>query len=241
MRSRLTVFSFVAALAVVSAACATKESDDVVGTSGQDVRVLDLTILGTISSGQTKTGCSYVPPNRAAWVFDANAGDVITITVSSQLGDAVAYLTDSNNAVLAYNDDADASTHDARIVYQATATGSYRIAFEDYNHHPASFDVSLDITGGTVCSYAGNTYSAGDTFPSTDGCNTCTCGDDGSVSCGQNACACDPGSDGLNYIGDPDWCKSNGYRCPPGQVRFSNDCGCGCETLTTTHRPKSSP
>lgn len=242
MASRLAIFSFVAALAAVTAACnGSKAADDAASTSGQDLRVLDTVLLGTIQPGQTKTGCTYAPPNRSAWAFTANAGDVITITVSSQTGDAVGYLTDVHGGILAYNDDADASTHDARIVYQAVATGSYDIVFEDFNHLPAHFDVSLEIDGGTVCNYAGNTYTNGDTFPATDGCNTCTCNANGSVTCGTNVCACNPGSDGLDYYGGPEWCKQTRYNCPPGQVRFSNDCGCGCEYLTTTHRPRSSP
>jgi hypothetical protein len=33
------------------------------------------------------------------------------------------------------------------------------------------------------CEYEGETYKPGDDFPASDGCNTCTCGDDGSVAC----------------------------------------------------------
>lgn len=238
MLSRLAVFSVIAGLAV---ACTTQGSDDTAASSSaQDLRLLDTTVLGSIQPGTTKSGCSYAPPNRAAWAFTAHAGDVITIGVSSHIGDAVAYLTDARWGVLAYNDDADSTTHDARIVYQAVASGTYAIVFEDYNHLPASFDVSLDIASGNVCNYGGNTYAEGDTFPATDGCNTCTC-TNGNAACGTNACHCAPGSDGLDYYGDVAWCKQTSYRCPSGQVRFNNDCGCGCEILTTTHRPRSSP
>ena len=115
--------------------------------------------------------------SRAAWAFTANAGAVITITVSSQVGDAVAYLTDPNYGILAYNDDADPTTHDARVVYQAPQSGDYRIVFEDYNHLPASFNVSLDDYAGgqPSAATAATRYVDGDTFPSDDGCNTCTC------------------------------------------------------------------
>lgn len=42
--------------------------------------------------------------------------------------------------------------------------------------------------GGDVCQYGGKTYRAGDTFPSTDGCNSCSCGPGGSVGCTERAC-----------------------------------------------------
>ena len=38
------------------------------------------------------------------------------------------------------------------------------------------------------CVYAGKQYAQGDTFPSTDGCNTCSCGADGQVACTLRAC-----------------------------------------------------
>lgn len=238
MKSRLAVFSFFTALVAVTAACSSKEAD-AVGTSSQDVRVADVVLLGTIESGETKTACSYTPPNNSAWAFSANAGDNVTITVSSPVGDAVAYLTDARGNILAYNDDANPSTHDSLIQYEVPGSGNYDIVFGDFNHLRNSFNVSLEITSGVTCNYAGNTYLDGDTFPASDGCNTCTCSN-GNVACGTNVCACSPGHDGLDYYGGPEWCKTTRYDCPRGQVRFSNDCGCGCETLTTTHRPRSS-
>lgn len=39
-----------------------------------------------------------------------------------------------------------------------------------------------------TCHYGGETYSAGDSFPSTDGCNSCRCGADGTVACTLRAC-----------------------------------------------------
>jgi hypothetical protein len=43
-------------------------------------------------------------------------------------------------------------------------------------------------TGGATCSYGGATYPAGASFPASDGCNTCTCGTNGSVGCTKIAC-----------------------------------------------------
>jgi hypothetical protein len=42
---------------------------------------------------------------------------------------------------------------------------------------------------GGGCSYNGMTYSPGDSFPATDGCNNCSCQADGSVACTLRACA----------------------------------------------------
>jgi hypothetical protein len=38
------------------------------------------------------------------------------------------------------------------------------------------------------CSYGGTQYALGATFPASDGCNRCTCGDDSTVSCTEKAC-----------------------------------------------------
>jgi hypothetical protein len=38
------------------------------------------------------------------------------------------------------------------------------------------------------CKYDGKGYRAGDTFPASDGCNTCTCDKDGGVTCTSKAC-----------------------------------------------------
>jgi hypothetical protein len=42
--------------------------------------------------------------------------------------------------------------------------------------------------GAKTCSYGGKTYAVGDSFPATDGCNTCSCGEGGSVACTKIAC-----------------------------------------------------
>lgn len=40
----------------------------------------------------------------------------------------------------------------------------------------------------STCTFNGNTYSQGQQFPKGDGCNTCTCNPDSTVSCTQNTC-----------------------------------------------------
>jgi hypothetical protein len=38
------------------------------------------------------------------------------------------------------------------------------------------------------CTYAGRRHDQGDTFPSADGCNTCSCSSGGSIACTKRAC-----------------------------------------------------
>ena len=48
----------------------------------------------------------------------------------------------------------------------------------------------LRFTGGISksCNYNDITYQAGDSFEAGDGCNSCTCGEDGNVACTLRAC-----------------------------------------------------
>jgi hypothetical protein len=97
----------------------------------------------------------------------------------------------------------------------------------------------------------------GDTFPSTDGCNTCSCGQDGEVACTDRACV-DSGPSALSYYrtcGDPvcgpasdqptgqppctteragDSCDDDGRLCDPGL-------GCGVNLLCTASDPTMQP
>lgn len=42
--------------------------------------------------------------------------------------------------------------------------------------------MNLD-TSVNSCEYNGYEYETGDNFPAEDGCNTCTCGEDGQIAC----------------------------------------------------------
>lgn len=49
--------------------------------------------------------------------------------------------------------------------------------------------VALGGCGGSgVCTYNGASYGVGASFPSSDGCNTCSCGADGAIACTELAC-----------------------------------------------------
>lgn len=223
-----------ASLAGCSTESSEKGSEDVSSTESE-LKLSGTRYLGKIMSGETRTGYYYNPPRYRSFGFDAKGGDEITVDVKSAEGDAVGYITDSNYNVLAYNDDYGASL-DSRMTYKVPATTgakSYRIVFRDYDLLDATFTVKLAITStqSTTCAYDGQTYTPGQTFPSTDGCNTCTCGTNGSVGCTKRACTCDPANEPWrSYIGTPQQCMTIRYTCSAGKVPFQNSCGCGCET-----------
>jgi hypothetical protein len=72
------------------------------------------------------------------------------------------------------------------------------------------------------CDYNGKAYAVGDHFPAGDGCNNCSCGERGEVSC--TLIGCDPAPDSGPY------CTYGGKRYAPGQ-QVSDD---GCNTCACT-------
>jgi hypothetical protein len=82
--------------------------------------------------------------------FDGRAGDTVDVTVRSNKGDAVAFVLDGNDDVIAVNDDADALTSDSHVVTTLPADGTYYIAFREYSFAPATFTVELHGTPAPV-------------------------------------------------------------------------------------------
>ncbi|PKN31812.1 MAG: hypothetical protein CVU63_21985 [Deltaproteobacteria bacterium HGW-Deltaproteobacteria-20] len=82
-----------------------------------------------------------------------------------------------------------------------------------------------------ACTYEGQDYLPGDSFPALDGCNTCSCTDSGMVACTKMACVCNPAEEWWRqYVAtDPSTCAVIKYSCPPKTFHFANECGCGCE------------
>ena len=104
------------------------------------------------------------------------------------------------------------------------------------------------------CTVGGVTYAVGDSFPAEDGCNTCTCGEDGNAACTEIGCAtgCEyegafhedlesfPAGDGCNTctcIGGEVGCTEKA--CPPceynGMTYATGEtfpAGDGCNTCT---------
>ena len=57
------------------------------------------------------------------------------------------------------------------------------------------------VDGGASCTYEGKVYRAPSSFPTLDGCNTCTCGADGLVACTHRTCL-DGGTDTIDAAFD---------------------------------------
>lgn len=74
-----------------------------------------------------------------------------------------------------------------------------------------------------TCTYDGKVYTPGQTFPDVNGCDVCTCGADGNVSCTDRACAATV-------------CKYNGKEYRIGDQYPDVDCCnlCTCEADGTS-------
>lgn len=240
--SRAFIASFIAlaSLSVSAAACSSSEgpAKESIDSYESELKLSGIKYLGPIASGETRSAYYTKSPAYRSYGFEAKGGDVVTIDVTSEDGDAMGWITSTSNTVYAANDDASSETFDSKVVYtvpEGAATRQYRVVFRDYARLAANFDVTLNIQSSTpkpppTCSYGDKTYNAGDSFKSTDGCNDCSCGTNGKVSCGTQACVCDPDNEpNRNYIGTPSTCGSIRYTCRSGTHSFQNDCGCGCE------------
>lgn len=88
-----------------------------------------------------------------------------------------------------------------------------------------------ECDGGAAdgCEYAGKYHEPGDSFPSEDGCNTCTCAEGGAVGCTERACL--PGGTCGGLLGES--CPDGEY-CAFGEGAF---CGAADATGTCTEIP----
>ena len=84
--------------------------------------------------------------------FDGHLGDTVDVRVKSPNGDAVAFILDREDDVIAVNDDSDAFDADSHVVTALPADGTYYIAFREYSFLPASFTVSLSAKAPVVSS-----------------------------------------------------------------------------------------
>jgi hypothetical protein len=94
----------------------------------------------------------------------------------------------------------------------------------------AAATLAIGCGGGGLgrCSYDGKSYPAGSTFPSRDGCNTCSCDGSGSLFCTEIACS-------------PLACLYEGTTYMPGDsfpaADGCNTCGCGTDgTIACTKK-----
>lgn len=235
MSSRLLVGLLGLLVSVTGCALHDASEGDGVATSEDEIRLKGIHYLGRIASGQTRSAYYYAPRYRA-YAFEAKGGDEITVDVRSTWGDAVAWITDSNYRTLAFNDDdPSAYTLDSKVSYvvpEDQPSRAYRIVFRDYDELDAVFHVTLAIDSAPAsCTYDDRTLAIGASVEAGDGCNTCTCGEDGAVSCTELTCkTCDPAAEThRSYVGTPEQCAVIRFSCPAGQLPFANACGCGCE------------
>jgi hypothetical protein len=235
----VAAFAGVGLVAVASSAslgCSSSSEKESIDTYESELRLTSIRYLGKIADGESKSSTYTDPPVYRAYGFEASGGDEVTVDVGSEDGDAMGWITSSSYTVYAANDDASDDTFDAKVVYKipaGTPKRSYRAVFRDYARLAATFTVTLSVKAPepVTCAYGDKTYTEGDQFPSTDGCNTCSCSASG-VACTKKACVCDPANEpNRNYIGTPDNCGTLRYTCKAGTRSFQNDCGCGCERL----------
>lgn len=72
------------------------------------------------------------------------------------------------------------------------------------------------------CTYQNARYSSGESFPAGDGCNSCTCGQDGNVACTKVACdartglpvaQCQTNADCETQNLDKSFCDQGSWEC----------------------------
>lgn len=89
--------------------------------------------------------------------------------------------------------------------------------------------------GGGACVYDGKSYASGASFPSTDGCNTCSCGVQGEVACTLRACVTPDGggADGGGADGG-DVVQCSG--AAPSFPSFNKSCAVAADCIVAVHQ-----
>lgn len=84
---------------------------------------------------------------------------------------------------------------------------------------------------GVYCYHDGKQYKVGESRPADDGCNTCSCMDNGGWACTKIFCGCNPETEWWRdyVLEDEQQCWAAYIVCPEHTTYFSNSCGCGCE------------
>lgn len=129
----------------VLAGCTTEAVDEATAADEAELRALAANeIVGTIAFGQTSDPIAYAsPPRYRALRFQGAAGDHVEAWIRSADGDAVAFLVDASFKSIARNDDADATTKDARLAAKLRSSGEHYVVFRERDLEPATFTVAL--------------------------------------------------------------------------------------------------
>jgi Bacterial pre-peptidase C-terminal domain len=117
-----------------------KKSDDLAASDPMDSRL-------------TKSPCK-------TYAVALTEGKTYQIDLSSKFFDSFLRLEDAKGKQVAFNDDADASTFDARIVYKATQTGEYRIIAASADGKLGRFDLSVVEAGKKAALLTGSRFRA---------------------------------------------------------------------------------
>lgn len=108
------------------------------------------------------------------YTFNGNFQQQVTITLTSSAFDTVLYLLDSNNNIIAFNDDIDLNDSNSRIsLFTLPATGTYSILANSFRPFPEEQGAyTLTLTGGATCTTSAIAY--GDTKSGTLNTSDCT-------------------------------------------------------------------
>ena len=113
------------------------------------------------------------------------------------------------------------------LLLAATITACGGVVKKDpSSKDPDPKDDSMPVT----CTYHGATYTSGASFPAGDGCNSCSCSEDGSVGCTEIGCLseCDKlSNDYLAEVGSARTCTSDSD-C---SLAWPEALTCGCTTF----------
>ena len=104
-----------------------------------------LTIVGSIDYGQTEGPFAHKAGKWSALKFAGDAGDQVSVDVTSKDGDTVAWVLDNDFNILGYNDDASRRTTNSHIdvTLPANASRTHYIVTRDYYRGAMHFSVAL--------------------------------------------------------------------------------------------------
>jgi hypothetical protein len=187
------------------AACGKPPTDDDFSQLGPDTKSdafsSHMKILGTISPGGSARVHYSNPPKYRGFTLEAPASLAADVWVRSTNGDAMVWILDDKNHVVAKNDDASSGTTDAHVT-ATLAAGSYTIALREYDSHTADLTLTLS-SPCTPTTCAAHHWDCG---TASDGCGR-------ALDCG----ACDSGftcgAFNPNICGQAPACASQGQLC----------------------------
>lgn len=139
---------------------------DAVLLGSADDYAADATTSGTLSAGRASLSAAIDTADESDWFAVAlTAGQTYTFELKGQagaagtLGDPELYLRDAAGALLSHDDDSGVG-RDSRIVYTATASGTYYLDAHGYGSGTGSYTLSFS-SGGSADDYAAATTTQG--------------------------------------------------------------------------------